>query len=74
MIALSAATPFILSATGARAAEPSFSRTGQHLTRSELIVPANTKVRVVVKNADSTPAAFESDDFKAERLSRRITK
>jgi len=31
-------------------------------------IPANTKVKVTVKNLDSTPAEFESDDFKAEKV------
>lgn len=37
-------------------------------TPSEITIPANTKVRFLVKNLDKTAAEFESDDFKAEKL------
>ena len=54
----------------ARADTPSFSLTIQNhrFTPSEIVIPANTRVRFVVKNLDPTPAEFESDDFKAEKL------
>lgn len=35
---------------------------------AELTVPANTKVRVLVKNADSTPEEFESYELKREKV------
>ena len=35
---------------------------------AELTIPAGKKVKVTVKNLDSTPAEFESDDFKAEKV------
>ena len=49
---------------------PSFSLTlkDHHFTPVELTIPANTRVRVSVKNLDPTPAEFESDDFKAEKV------
>lgn len=31
-------------------------------------IPANTRVKVTVKNLDSTPAEFESQDFDAEKV------
>lgn len=31
-------------------------------------VPADTKVKLIVKNEDATPAEFESDDFKREKI------
>lgn len=37
-------------------------------TPSEITIPANTKVRFLVKNLDKTAAEFESNDFKAEKL------
>ncbi|MDD2343897.1 MAG: cupredoxin domain-containing protein [Tolumonas sp.] len=37
-------------------------------TPSEPVIPANTKVKVTVKNLDPTPAEFESHQFKAERV------
>jgi len=39
-----------------------------HFTPAEITVPANTRVRFHVKNLDATPAEFESDDFKAEKV------
>jgi plastocyanin len=35
---------------------------------AELEIPANTRVKLTVKNLDSTPAEFESKDFKAEKV------
>lgn len=35
---------------------------------AELAVPANKKVRLVVKNLDSTPEEFESYDLNREKL------
>lgn len=35
-------------------------------TESNLLVPANTKVKLVVKNEDSIPAEFESTDLSRE--------
>lgn len=35
---------------------------------TELEIPANTKVKLLVKNEDATPAEFESDDFKREKI------
>jgi hypothetical protein len=39
-----------------------------HFAPSEVTIPANQRVRFVVKNLDPTPAEFESDDFKAEKV------
>ena len=62
----------ILPAIGgtARAADPTFSLTikDHRFSPSELTIPANTRVRFLVKNLDPTPAEFESDDFKAEKI------
>ena len=54
----------------ARAADPSFSLSlkDHHFTPSEVTIPANTRVRFVVRNLDPTAAEFESDDFKAEKV------
>jgi hypothetical protein len=35
---------------------------------SEIRMPANTKVRIVVNNQDPTPEEFESTDFNREKL------
>lgn len=37
-------------------------------TPDEIIVPAGKKLKLVVKNMDSTPEEFESDDFKREKI------
>src|SRR4029077_21294920 len=54
----------------AQADDPSFSLTlkDHKFTPAELTIPANKRVRLVVKNLDPTPAEFESDDFKAEKI------
>jgi heme/copper-type cytochrome/quinol oxidase subunit 2 len=68
---LAAALALLAASTcGALAADPSFSLTlKDHIfTPAEITIPANTRVRFVVKNLDATPAEFESDDFKAEKV------
>ena len=57
-------------ANTAKAEDPTFSLTikNHRFTPSELTIPANTRVRFRVKNLDPTPAEFESDDFKAEKI------
>lgn len=35
---------------------------------AEPTIPANTRVKVTIKNLDPTPAEFESHQFKAERV------
>lgn len=54
----------------ARSEDPSFSLTlkGHRFTPAELTVPANVRVRLAITNQDTTPAEFESDDFKAEKV------
>ena len=57
-------------ASSARADDPSFNLTlkDHHFSPQGLTIPANTRVRLVVKNLDSTPAEFESDEFTAEKV------
>ena len=52
------------------AADESYSLTlkDHKFSPAELTIPAGKKVKVTVKNLDSTPAEFESDDFKAEKV------
>ncbi len=54
----------------ARAEQPSIALSLQdhHFTPAEVTIPANTRVRLVIRNLDPTPAEFESDDFKAEKI------
>ena len=41
----------------------------QHLFYpSELVIPANTKVKLVVKNLDKTPEEFESYELNREKV------
>ena len=49
---------------------PTFSLTlkDHHFTPSELTIPAGVRVKLKVRNLDATPAEFESDDFKAEKV------
>ena len=56
--------------TAAAAADQGLSLTlkDHHFDPAEPTVPANTRIRVTVKNLDPTPAEFESDDFKAEKV------
>jgi hypothetical protein len=63
----------VLCAAGAaavRADEPTFPLTikNHQFEPTELEVPANTKVRLVVKNADPTPEEFESTELKREKV------
>lgn len=39
-----------------------------HFTPAEITIPANVKTKFTVSNQDATPAEFESDDFKAEKI------
>ena len=61
---------FCVPAAAVAADLPSFSLTlkDHHFTPAELTIPANTRVRLSVKNLDATAAEFESDDFKAEKV------
>ncbi|HAH64566.1 MAG TPA: cupredoxin domain-containing protein [Rhizobiales bacterium] len=37
-------------------------------TPSQLTIPADKRVKLTIKNLDSTPAEFESQNFKAEKV------
>jgi plastocyanin domain-containing protein len=37
-------------------------------TPSQLSIPADKRVKLTIKNLDSTPAEFESHNFKAEKV------
>ena len=52
------------------AAEDSYSLTlkDHKFSPAGLTIPAGKKVKITVKNLDATPAEFESDDFKAEKV------
>ncbi len=59
-----------LSAGNVRADDPSVVLTlkDHHFSPEGVTIPANARVRFVVKNLDATPAEFESDDFTAEKV------
>jgi heme/copper-type cytochrome/quinol oxidase subunit 2 len=70
LIATLATLPCLLAATGAAAEDQSFRLMlkDHHFTPLELTIPADKRVRLLVRNDDPTPAEFESDDFKAEKV------
>lgn len=65
-----AATALTLCASNVFAAEDSYTLTlkDHKFAPAGLTIPAGKKVKITVKNLDSTPAEFESDDFKAEKV------
>jgi TRAP-type mannitol/chloroaromatic compound transport system substrate-binding protein len=69
-LAVSAAVlALVLANAPARADEPSFALTlKDHKFSPGLTIPADTKVKITVKNEDATVAEFESDDFQAEKV------
>jgi heme/copper-type cytochrome/quinol oxidase subunit 2 len=69
LLVAAALLAFAVPAVG-HADDPTYSLTikDHHFSPAELTIPANTRVRFQVKNLDPTPAEFESDDFKAEKI------
>ena len=69
MRALIAAT-LLAFATVAAAEDPSFEIVikDHRFTPAEITVPANTKVRLVVRNDDATPEEFESKKLNREKI------
>jgi plastocyanin len=60
----------LLLATSALAAEPDFTLTikNHRFEPTELQVPSDKKIRLLVKNLDPTAEEFESHDLKRERV------
>lgn len=60
----------LLCGAPARAEQPTFTVTlmDHRFDPAELRVPAGTRIRLVVRNHDATPAEFESEDFTAEKV------
>ena len=50
--------------------EPAFelSLKEHKFTPAEVTIPADKRVKLTIKNVDSTPAEFESHNFKAEKV------
>lgn len=67
-IALAAVT--ILGLGSARADDPTFILIikDHKFAPTQIEVPANTKVRLIVKNQDSTPEEFESTELRREKI------
>ena len=49
---------------------PSLTIKGHRFEPAELVVPANVKFKLVVKNQDPTPEEFESYELKREKIIR----
>jgi hypothetical protein len=64
------AASLVLAAGGARAEVPEFTlEIRDHLFYpSELVIPADTKVKVIVANRDPTPEEFESYELNREKV------
>ena len=60
----------LLISAPAMAEVPSYTLTlkDHKFTPETIEAPADTKFKLVVKNEDKTPAEFESDDFKREKI------
>jgi hypothetical protein len=63
-------TAFLTSFTALGADDLSFelSLKEHKFTPSELTIPADKRVKLTIKNLDSTPAEFESHNFKVEKV------
>ena len=61
---------WLLAGGVALADEPTFELTirNHQFEPAELQVPANTKIKLVVKNADATPEEFESNELRREKI------
>ena len=66
LLGLGAAFP----SAGALAAEPAFTLSikDHRFEPAQLDVPAGKKLKLVIKNLDSTPEEFESHDLKREKV------
>jgi hypothetical protein len=60
----------VVAAQPVRAENPTFTLTMKDhaFSPADLTIPARVKVLLIVKNLDSTPSEFESDDFHREKI------
>ncbi len=60
----------VISGMAARADEPQFALSirEHHFVPSELQVPAGVKVKLLIRNEDSTPEEFESHELHREKV------
>jgi len=68
-VALLAVIAFV-SATANAAAVPEYTLTirDHHFTPAELVIPADTKVKLIVVNQDATAEEFESHELNREKV------
>lgn len=62
------ALTFMLAATAAHADDYTLTLKNHVFTPNELTIPANTKVKLVIKNEDASAAEFESHDLNREKV------
>ena len=62
------ALPLLLSPAAAEDATATLTIKNHRFEPAELTVPANTRIRLTVKNMDSTPEEFESHDMSREKV------
>ena len=58
----------ILFPVAARADDYVLSLKDHQFTPAELVLPANQKIKLIIKNLDATPAEFESSDLNREKV------
>lgn len=67
-IILAALVTTVAMTASAYAADATLTIKNHQFEPKELILPANEKITLTVKNEDSTPAEFESHDLKREKV------
>lgn len=67
-IALTLAVMTISAAALAQTATVRLTLKGGHFHPSEVTAPANRQVTIIVKNGDATPAEFESNTLRVEKI------
>lgn len=68
LICSTALCALLLLSAAARAEDYVITINGNRFVPQELMIPANTKVKITVKNLDATPAEFESYDLNREKI------
>lgn len=58
----------MLASTAAQANDYVITLKDKQFSPKELMIPADTKVKIIVKNQNATPAEFESHSLKREKI------
>ena len=58
----------LLASTTAYANDYVITLENHHFMPTELSIPAGQKIKIIVKNLDATPAEFESEDLRREKV------